>query len=69
MNWSTAIRNITIGALAGGVIGLAIGLLLVGLTDAIENPFWAMSIGIGVGAVLATAPSRNHGGESPPARR
>lgn len=57
MNWSVAFRNITVGALAGGVLGLLAGLLLVWLTDAIDNPFWVMSIGIGIGAVLAnTAP-------------
>lgn len=50
MNWSATARNITIGALVGGVLGLLVGLLLVGVTDSIDNPFWAMSIGIAVGA-------------------
>lgn len=50
MNWPVITRNIAIGAIVGGVLGLLVGLLLVGLTDSIDNPFWAMSIGIAVGA-------------------
>ena len=56
MNWSVAMRNITVGALAGAVLGLLVGLLLVWLTDW-DNPFWAMSAGLGAGAIFAnTAP-------------
>ena len=47
MKWSVMVRNITVGALAGGVLGLLAGLLLVWLTDSVDNPFWGMSIGIG----------------------
>jgi cobalamin synthase len=57
VNWSVIMRNITVGAFAGAALGLVVGLLLVWLTDSVDNPFWAMSIGIAVGAVLAnTAP-------------
>ena len=56
MNWPVVIRNITVGAFAGAVAGLLLGLLLVWLTDSIDNPFWAMSIGIAVGAAMATTP-------------
>ncbi len=42
-------------ALVGGVVGLVAGLLLAWLTasDFLDNPFWAMGIGIAVGAALS----------------
>ena len=52
MNWSVVFRNITLGAFAGAAVGLLIGLLLVWLTDW-DNPFWAMAVGLGAGAILA----------------
>lgn len=56
MNWSESLRNITVGAFAGAALGLILGLLLVWLTDSVDNPFWAMSVGLGVGACLAATP-------------
>jgi uncharacterized membrane protein len=56
VNWSVIIRNITVGAFAGAALGLVVGLLLVWLTDSVDNPFWAMSAGIFVGSILATTP-------------
>jgi CDP-diglyceride synthetase len=58
MNWSVLVRNLTVrGAFAGAALGLLAGLLLVWLTDSVDNPFWVMSIGIAVGTALATAPA------------
>ena len=58
MNWSVVFRNITVGAFVGAALGLLVGLLLVWLTDSIDNPFWAMSIGIAVGAGMSIAAPR-----------
>lgn len=54
MDWARAISNITVSALVGGVAGLLVGLLLVRLTDWVDNPFWSMAVGIGAGAVVAS---------------
>lgn len=55
MNWSTFGRDFSIAIVIGAVLGLLVGLILVGLTDTVTNPFWSMSAGIGLGAVLTTA--------------
>jgi len=59
---STLIARITAYALVAGVLGLLTGLLLAALTD-LDNPFWAMSVGIGVGAVLAPLSSARRDAE------
>lgn len=51
--FSRAVARITIGAFVGGAVGLVVGLVLLWLS-VVENPFWAMSIGIAVGAASAT---------------
>ena len=51
MKWTDYVARLTGWAFAGALIGLVAGLILLGL-DVVDNPFWAMSAGIFVGAVL-----------------
>lgn len=48
------LARITVLVIAGAVIGLIVGLLgkYVFEWSSFENPFWAVAVGIGVGAVL-----------------
>ena len=51
MKWSEYLARLTAYALGGALIGLIVGLVLLGL-NVVDNPFWAMSIGIFVGAMI-----------------
>ena len=54
MDVSGMMVRILIFALIGAAVGLLAGLLLTAV-DVVDNPFWAMSAGMFVGAVLAPA--------------
>ena len=62
VNLSVALRDITVGALAGAVLGLLAGLLLVWLTDRIDNPFWVMAVSASVSGPCWPTPPRWSGG-------
>jgi uncharacterized membrane protein len=46
----TFLSRLTGWVVVGAVVGLLVGLALLAL-DVVENPFWCVSIGIGVAAV------------------
>lgn len=46
---------ITVGAIAGGVLGLLVGLVLAPMTD-LGNPFYCVGIGLAVGAGIGLRP-------------
>ncbi|WP_133379033.1 hypothetical protein [Klenkia marina] len=50
MEWMTFLGRLTGWALGGAVLGLVVGLVLLAM-GVVDNPFWCVSIGIGVAAV------------------
>lgn len=53
MDWSVFARDLVVAVLVGALAGLVVGLVLVWSTDAVDNPFWSVSLGIVAGAVAA----------------
>lgn len=58
MNWSMAIRDITLFAVAGAILGLVLGLVL-DAAGAVDNPFAVMAVGIAIGGGAAGARYRS----------
>ena len=54
MNWSRVMSTIVGGGIAGGALGLLVGLLLL-WGDVIDNPFWPCAIGIALGSAVGQA--------------
>ena len=63
MNGLTFLSRLTVWAVAGAVLGLCAGLLLLAL-DVVDNPFWLVSAGIIAAAVMMPLQSARDRGSS-----
>ena len=63
MNGLTFLSRLTVWAVAGAVLGLCAGLLLLAL-DVVDNPFWLVSAGIIAAAVVMPLQSARDRGSS-----